>query len=903
MKKKLLISLGIVVAVVVIAVIVLVANLGRIVNSKKDALLAQAESRIQRDIAVGDVGVAVWPEIGVRVRDVSVSEDPAFGTEPFARVADLRVNVALMPLLKKRVEIKRFVLNEPVIAVIKGGDKRFNFTSLVEAAGGGAAGAPGGAGAPASGAAAVPFVLAVADIENGTVRYVDPATSTDRTIRDIDFSARNVSLDAKITATLAAAVFGEAQDVRVEATVGPIGEIKAPADLADKPLGATIAVGPVKLSALALQKPGAKPIDPAQDGDVKIDATLSGTFGAAVFDEIAVAMTLLGAAEPNVEVSATGGPFNLLAESTLVFTGARVKGSATAGPIDLAPLKLEPAAPGKPVPVLGGEVNATASFEGAATTLAFTARVDATQASYEVPQQFEKAAGIPAVIEAQGVFRPQGAEKEGVEFTSIEATVHALRAKGSGRFVPFKGREAMSFSFDAVTALAPWKQLMPALAPFAPGGDVSARIQVSGPPKPGAQPDITGTATFSNVSATIPNVPNPIKDGKGTASFTAKSAHVDQATFTIGKSAFRATADIPSFQPMSATYTVTSAEVWRADVQAAAPNAPKLPRPEVFRGITVTGKSTEIAGAAPPAPGAPKPLQNDVEIASKSGVASNIDYTDAAASVRATPEKVFIDRFSAKAMGGTLTGSGTFEPKVSKFDLATKVENVNLAEYFRYKSPALADAFAGRISGDLNLSGAGKTWEELQKTLAGKGGAVVIEGALLNVNVTKQLFTSIQGMAVGGIPVVPNDLTAKMAAKNPKLFESNTTVFKNLAGNITIADGKLQVPDLKLASSDFSLSGAGWFSFAKDMNMNTTFTLSDKLTNDLIAQVPAAKYLVAQSGRLEVPLTLSGAVVKPGIAVDTSALSARLQQSLVKQGQEGLNQQIKGLLDNLKKKN
>ena len=40
MKKKIIISLGIVVAVVVVAVIVLVANLGRIVNSKKDALLA-----------------------------------------------------------------------------------------------------------------------------------------------------------------------------------------------------------------------------------------------------------------------------------------------------------------------------------------------------------------------------------------------------------------------------------------------------------------------------------------------------------------------------------------------------------------------------------------------------------------------------------------------------------------------------------------------------------------------------------------------------------------------------------------------------------------------------------------------------------------------------------------------
>ncbi|MDH4037026.1 MAG: AsmA family protein [Candidatus Krumholzibacteria bacterium] len=896
MKKKILVSLGVVLGVVVIAVVVLVANLGRIVNSKKDVLLAQAEKQIGRDVSVGDVGVALWPEIGVRVRDVTVSEDPDYGTEPFVRVADLRVNVALMPLLKKRVDIKRFVLNDPVINVIKGEGNRFNFTSMVEAAGGGAAGA-GGTGASGSSAAAVPFVLAVADIENGVVRYVDPAQAMDRTIRDIDFSAQNVSLDSKITATLAAAVFGETQDVRIEAVIGPLGAGANPADLADKPLGATVSMGPVKLSTLAAQKPGAKPLDPAQDGTLTVDATLSGTFGAAVFDEVSLEMMVLGATEPNVEITSTAGPFNLLAESTLVFSGARVKGDLKTAPISLASLPMKPTAPGKPAPKLGGEITATAAFEGEATALAFTSRVDATQATYEVEGAFAKPAGIPAVFEAQGTFHPEGTPNEGVEFTSIDATVHALKARGSGTLVPFKGREAMRFSFDATTAIAPWKDLMPSLAPFAPSGDATVKLVVSGAPKPGVEPGITGTATFANVSATLPNVPNPLKDGKGSASFTAKSARVEDATFTIGKSAFRAKADIPSFEPMAATYSVVSKEVWRADVQAAAPNAPQLPRPEVFRDVTVTGKSTEIPGAAKPAPGAPKPLQNDLEIASKSGIASNIDYTDATASVRATTEKVIIDRFSAKAMAGTISGSGTMEPLTATFDVTSKVENVNLAEYFRFKSPALADAVAGRISADFNISGSGRTWEDIQKTLAGSGGAVVIEGALLNVNVVKQLFASIQGM-----PMVPADLTAKMAARNPKLFASNTTVFKNLAGKVTIADGKLQVPDLKIASADFALNGTGWFGLNKDMNMSGTFTLSDALTRDLLAQVPMARYLLTPGGKLDVPLTFSGAVMKPNVAVDMTALTARAQQSLVDEGKQNLNSEVKGLLDKLKKK-
>jgi autotransporter translocation and assembly factor TamB len=175
---------------------------------------------------------------------------------------------------------------------------------------------------------------------------------------------------------------------------------------------------------------------------------------------------------------------------------------------------------------------------------------------------------------------------------------------------------------------------------------------------------------------------------------------------------------------------------------------------------------------------------------------------------------------------------------------------------------------------------------------------VVIEGALLNVNVIKELFASIQGM-----PMVPPDLTSKMAAKNPKLFASNTTVFKNLAGNVTISDGRLQVPDLKIASADFALNGSGWFGLGKDMNMSGTFTLSDALTKDLLAQVPAAKYLLTPAGKLDVPLTFSGAVMKPNIAVDVTTLTARAQQSLVDEGKQNLNSEVKGLLDKLKKKN
>jgi uncharacterized protein involved in outer membrane biogenesis len=892
MKKKILIVSGIVVAVIVVVIAIVAANLDKIINSRKGELLAQAKATTGRDISIGDVGVSLWPPIGARVSDVVIGEDPEVGTEPFVTAKDVTINLKLIPLFKKQVEVKRFVLNEPSITVVKIDPKRFNFTSLIEKTSAAKPG-EGGRGSAANKQAA--FVLAVADIKGGTVHYMDRVTGLDRTIRDIDFAGRDVSLNSEMKAKIAAAVFSDQQDIQIDAKVGPIGTDTSPENLARAPLSVSFEMEPTTFAALQAftpPKPGAKPSGPPQEGKLGVKAALKGTVGAANLESCDIDIAALGAEEPNIKITASGGPFNLTADSTQVYANARVKGSLNAESIPLSGVKLTQKDPSKPKPVIGGDAKAHAEFDGAMSALAFNGEVDATNMTYEVPAQIKKDAGIPAKATFRGTFRPQGTPNQGVELSAIDVTFHALHAKGSGTIVPFKGHEAMNLSFEGSTPLGPWKDLLPAMAEMSPSGDAKVSVRVSGAPKPGVKPDIRGTATLTNFGAKMAALPKPISNGAATVEFTDKTAHIPNATFSIGSSRFQVSADVSSFTPMRSAYTVTSPEIARLDVQAAAPNAKPLPRPEVFRDVVVKGEAVQKA---------PKVVENSLTITSKSGIATNIDYTDAEAVVRATPEKSVIERFSAKAMGGTVSGSGTFEPKISKFDLKTKVENVNLVEYFRFKSPALADVLVGRISADFDIAGQGKTWEALQKTLTGGGSTLVVEGAFLKANLAQQLFTSVQAT-----PLVPAGFVERIKAKNPKLFSENKTAFENLAGKVRIADGKINAGDLKLVSNDFTMGGDGWFSFTKEMDLNTTFTLSQKLTNDLIAEVPVAKYLVNSNGRFELPIKLSGAVMKPNVGVDSNAISARLQQGLVQQGKQEakdeVNKQVKGLLDGLTKK-
>ena len=241
------------------------------------------------------------------------------------------------------------------------------------------------------------------------------------------------------------------------------------------------------------------------------------------------------------------------------------------------------------------------------------------------------------------------------------------------------------------------------------------------------------------------------------------------------------------------------------------------------------------------------------------------------------------------------------EPKLSKFDISAKVENVNLTEYFKFKVPAMTEVLAGRLNADMRIAGTGKKWEDLQKTLSGNGGAVVLEGALLNMNVANQIFAGIQG-----IPMVPPNITERMKVRNPKLFASNQTLFENLGSKFQIANGRINTPDLKLATNDFALNGDGSFSFTKEMNISGIFAFSQKIASDLVAEVPAAKYLLSPDGRIEVPVTLSGPLTKPAVRVDTQAMAALFQKGMVAQGQKQVEDKVKtgvkGLLDGLGKK-
>ena len=62
--------------------------------------------------------------------DFTMSDDPQYSAENFIRAKDLQVNLKFWPLLKKEVRIKKVILHNPVIVVIRNAAGSFNFTTI-----------------------------------------------------------------------------------------------------------------------------------------------------------------------------------------------------------------------------------------------------------------------------------------------------------------------------------------------------------------------------------------------------------------------------------------------------------------------------------------------------------------------------------------------------------------------------------------------------------------------------------------------------------------------------------------------------------------------------------------------------------------------------------------------------
>jgi len=216
--KKLLIIVGIVIAVLLIIVIALPFVID--VNRFKPTLETDLGNALGRKVTIGNIGLSILSG-AVKVDDLVIADDPAFSQAPFLQAKQLSAGVALLPLIfSKTLQVQSFTVTEPKVSLLRSPSGKWNYSSMggkTSTTQSGTSGGAGGASTPPS-----TFSVEKLTIENGTIVLgTTGAHPKTHTYQNVNFEASDLSYTSQFPFKLSA-TGPSGSTINVEGKAGPI---------------------------------------------------------------------------------------------------------------------------------------------------------------------------------------------------------------------------------------------------------------------------------------------------------------------------------------------------------------------------------------------------------------------------------------------------------------------------------------------------------------------------------------------------------------------------------------------------------------------------------------------------------------------------------------------------------
>ncbi len=182
-KRGLKILIGIVATIIVL--LLLVSLVAKIVFTKEKLLslvIPKMEQALNRRVEIDDISVSVFGGLGVDIKGMRIFNPPAFAEEEFVKFDQLLVRVKFWPLFRKRVEVKKLILKDPLINLEKNREGVSNFADVLK-------GEEGGFSLPVS--------FDQMEIKDGKILYLDNKDKKRMIFHKFEETAK-LSLDEKM---------------------------------------------------------------------------------------------------------------------------------------------------------------------------------------------------------------------------------------------------------------------------------------------------------------------------------------------------------------------------------------------------------------------------------------------------------------------------------------------------------------------------------------------------------------------------------------------------------------------------------------------------------------------------------------------------------------------------------
>ncbi len=535
--KKAAIGAAIVIGVVIVilAVIPFMVDL----NKYKGTILAQVKNHINRPVDFKSISLTILSGVGAEIKGLRIADDPAFSKTDFVTLNRVKVKLAVMPLLQKKIKVREVVLDSPVISVVRNSSGVMNFKTLLVPKPEEKPKVPKPGGLAA-------LLVSNAKIRNGQFTFRDDKNRPGQqpfAVNDIDLDAKDISVSKPVSFTLKAAVMSpRGQNLELEGTVGPMPE---GGKIADTLVDLNLKLDKLPLAALPVKLP-------VRTGILAVDFRAKGKLNEKVASSLKADFTDLtlktSKTAPEAKVAGLSGSvssdFSLeyLKEILLIQNGVfelnKEKGafSGTVTGIKTKPswdikVKSDRFTPAAVLGQLPGAVPAGLKMSG---PIGFSLSTSGTKEAFKL----DTAADMRAMQMVFGKFLDKPAnvpmsltsaiqkEKDITRITGLDVVLGPITAKGSG--LVQKVREKSQFSIGLQSNPVPLQTaqtVIPMLRNFKPNGNVTVKTTVVGGGGPLA---INIQATSDNLNMLLSSKPGgKMISGPMTAVMSGLNLNVD----------------------------------------------------------------------------------------------------------------------------------------------------------------------------------------------------------------------------------------------------------------------------------------------------------------------------------------------------------------------------------------
>ncbi len=292
-----------------------------------------------------------------------------------------------------------------------------------------------------------------------------------------------------------------------------------------------------------------------------------------------------------------------------------------------------------------------------------------------------------------------------------------------------------------------------------------------------------------------------------------------------------------------------------------------------------------VARAAPPSAAATKPpgelIPPELQLAFTAEIRRLIlqqaVYTDAVARGTLRRRVLDIPEITLRRATGTITGRAKIDYAADAHGLLTfgvKAHEVPTSALLAPYAAGLAPFWEGTVSG--NCSG-GCRLEDRDAILA----SLSVDGSLLGAEGVYHAQELLRGIA----PYLGDRL------------DLMDVRYRKLRKKFKVEQGRLIIENLRIDGLDTDWLGHGWVSFDGQLDVDLNVKLPPGFTPDLGALTFLADGMRGQDGRIALDLKLTGRSAAPKVTVDLESFKAVGQQTLEDKVKKGLG----GLLDKFKR--